>query len=322
MPDSEPAITVVVPTYNRAASLARLLDALADCMTPAGGADVVVVDDGSTDGTADVVRRSRAGARYVRQGNRGPAAARNTGWQLARSPIVAFTDDDTRPDRRWLVDLVDELEARPGLAGLGGNVLPLRPSFLADFVQLERLVGHGADERRVRFLVTANAAYRTEALRAVGGFDERFPIPAGEDPDLSFRVAGRGGELGVTSRATVLHDHRTSVRSLFRTYYRHGLVRPRLAAAHPGLGIGPPARAMVGPGYWVSRFRYYRRAGRTGAEAAAYCALRAIGLACFAAGVAAGRRAATDRPAAAQPPGTSSSWARWENVGSDASSCS
>jgi glycosyltransferase involved in cell wall biosynthesis len=296
MPEASdrPAVTVVVPTYNRAASLARLLDALGDCDVPPGGSEVIVVDDGSTDGTADVVRRSRIGARYVRQDNRGPAAARNTGWRLARSPLVAFTDDDTVPDRGWLVDLMDELRARPDLAAVGGTVLPMRRSFLADFVQIERLVGHGVngEDGEVRFLVTANAAWRVDALLAVGGFDERFPIAAGEDTDMSLRMIALGGRLGVTDRAVVLHDHRTTVRGLFRTYRRHGLVRPRLAAAHPDLGLGLVAagRAVMTPAYWTARFRHYRREGASPARATAYCAVRVAGLACFLGGAVAARR--------------------------------
>lgn len=288
-----PAVTVVVPTYNRAPSLARLLAALADCEPPPGGFEVIVVDDGSDDGgaTQEAVTTAASGARYVRQTNAGPAAARNQGWRLARGPIVAFTDDDTLPDRQWLVDLVAEMDHRPDLAAVGGDIQPLKSGFLADFVQLERLVGHGSDERGVRFLVTANAAYRTDRLREVDGFDEGFPMASGEDTDLSFRLRRAGHVLGVTSRATVLHDHRTSVRALMRTYHRHGISRQRLAALHPDLGVGASTRSMLGPAYWARRYRYYRTGGCSPPQAAAFCGLRLAGLACYAAGIAkAGRR--------------------------------
>jgi glycosyltransferase involved in cell wall biosynthesis len=298
---AEPAVSVVIPTYNRARSLERLLTALASCEMPAEGAEVIVVDDGSNDDTADVVRRSAVGARYVRQDNRGPAAARNHGWRLATAPVVAFTDDDTLPDRCWLVDLLAELAAHPELAGIGGRVLPMRTGFMADYVQLDRVVGHGVDERGVRFLITANAAYRTEVLRDVGGFDETFPRASGEDTDLSFRVAERGGHLAVTGRATVLHDHRTTVGDLLATYYRHGMARRRLADRHPDLGLASPARRIIRPGYWVELVHHYRRGGATPRRAAAYCVLRALGLASFVLGVASAkdgsRRQASGPPA-------------------------
>lgn len=284
-----PAITVVVPTYNRAASLGRLLDALALCERPPGGFEVIVVDDGSRDNTAEVVHQSRLDVRYVRQANRGPAAARNNGWRLARTPLVAFTDDDTLPDRRWLCDLVAEMAARPELAGLGGRVLPMKRSFLADFVQLERLVGHGVDERGVRYLITANVAYRTEALRALDGFDESFPMAAGEDTDLSFRILRHGGRLDVTSEATVLHEHRTKPRTLFRTYNRHGMAWYQLVHSHPHVRGGWPTRT-VSPKHWQTRYRYYRAGGAAPATAITYCVMRAVGLVCFAGGMLKARR--------------------------------
>ena len=288
---AEPAVSVIVPTYNRSASLRRLLDALARCDVPEGGFEVIVVDDGSSDDTQAVVDEAGVPVRYVRQENAGPAAARNRGWRLSRSPIVAFTDDDTVPDRRWLVDVTAELGAHPDLSGLGGTVRPLHRGFLADFVQLERLVGHGADERGVRFLVTANAAYRTDVLRRVGGFDEGFARPAGEDTDLSFRVRHGGGRLGVTALAAVLHDHRTSLRNLFRTYFRHGAARHRLATQHPDLGVAEAVRTMTGPSYWVERYRYYRREGQVGpGVAVVYCGLRAACLVAFAAGMRSARK--------------------------------
>src|SRR5688572_29764368 len=98
-----PALSVVVPTYMRAELLERLLVTMNDVVAPVGGFEVIVVDDGSTDTTGDVVRRSALPIRYVRQENRGPATARNRGWQMAAAPIVVFTDDDCVPDRRWLV---------------------------------------------------------------------------------------------------------------------------------------------------------------------------------------------------------------------------
>ncbi len=287
-PHGRRAVTVVVPTYNRAASLGRLLDALAGCDVPPGGIEVIVVDDGSTDGTPDVVRRSPVGARYLRQANRGPAAARNVGWRAARSPLVAFTDDDTVPERRWLVDLVEELHACPDLAAVGGAILPLRRSFLADFVQAERLVGHGLDVEtgEVRYLVTANAAWRVDALRTVDGFDEAFPAAAGEDVDLSYRVVARGGRLGVTDRAVVRHDHRTGLRDLLRAYYRHGQSRHLLAQRHPQLATVGTAAKIASWQYWAGRHRYYRdHVGASPPVAAVYLALRAAGSLSFALGL-------------------------------------
>jgi GT2 family glycosyltransferase len=280
----DPAVSVVVPTYNRAVSLGRLLGHLANCELPAGGAEIVVVDDGSSDDTAEVVARSPIDVVFIRQANAGAAAARNKGWRAARGAVIAFVDDDCVPSPTWLVDLVEALDREPGWAAVGGAIEPLVDGMVARFVQAERLVGHGADERGVRYLVTANAAFRRTALEAVGGFDEDFPAAAGEDTDLGFRLAAAGMALGTTASALVLHDHRTSIRGLYRTYHRHGQARSRLARAHPDLGIGSSARTMLGPRYWIGRYAYYRRTAPA-PSAAAYVAMRAVGLACYGAGV-------------------------------------
>lgn len=288
---ADPLVSVVVPTFNRAASLRRLVAALGDVQVPAGGVEVVVVDDGSSDGTADVVCVAGPPFRYLRQENSGPAAARNRGWKAARGRIVAFTDDDTVPDRRWLVDLVQWFEAHPAAAAVGGTIRPLHPGFLADFVQLDRLVGHGEDERGVRFLVTANAAFRRWSLELVGGFDEGFPFAAAEDTDLSFRLRAAGVALHTCPGAVVLHDHRTPLTELMKTYFKHGRGFEALARNHPGMGTGP-ARRIATPAWWWGRYRRYRDEGSAGrGRSLVYLALRALGVGSFVLGLASARRA-------------------------------
>lgn len=286
---ADPVVSVVVPTFNRAPSLRRLLAALQEAEVPPGGVEVVVVDDGSSDGTAEVVAAAGPPIRYVRQENRGPAAARNRGWASARGQIVAFTDDDTVPDRRWLLDLVEWFDSHPDAGAVGGAIRPLRPGFLAEFVQLDRLVGHGDDERGVRFLVTANVAFRRWALERVGGFDEGFATPAAEDTDLSFRLRAAGVPLHTCAGAVVLHDHRTTLGALVRTYVEHGRGFEALARNHPGVGAGP-ARALATPAHWWARYRRYRGDGSVGrVRSVAYLALRVLGLASFAVGMVAAR---------------------------------
>lgn len=291
----EPSLSVVVPTFNRAESLRRLLAALNEAQAPAGGVEIVVVDDGSSDGTAGVVRAAGSSVRYLRQANSGPAAARNRGWEAARGEIVAFTDDDTVPDRRWLADLAEWFQAHPGAEAVGGEIRPLQTGFLPDLVQLDRLVGHGDDERGVRYLVTANAAFRRSALERVGGFDEGFPAAAAEDTDLSLRLRASGVSLHTCAGAVVLHDHRTTVRGMMKTYFRHGRGFELLARRHPGVGAGR-SRRIATLTYWRGRYAHYRREGSTGrGRAVAYLALRAIGMASYTLGLACAGRTAVRR---------------------------
>ena len=296
--EARPAISVVVPTFNRAPMLERLLEALSVCEMPSGGVEVIVVDDGSSDDTPGVVGRARvAGLRYLRQDNAGAAAARNRGWRHASGEVVVFTDDDCVPTREWLVELVGAMNDL-GCDGAGGRIVPLVPGIVAGFVQAERLVGHGGDSTGVRYVVTANAAFRREALYEVGGFDERFPGAAGEDTDLTMRLAETGHSLVLVDGAVIAHDHRTNLRGLMRTYRRHGSARHLLRRMHPDAGVGAKAAHMVTPAYWQGRYVYYRVEGASRRVALVYCGLRIVCLVSYAAGmVAAARRArASARP--------------------------
>jgi GT2 family glycosyltransferase len=278
----DPRLSVVVPTFNRARLLERLLRVLDRCATLAGDVEVIVVDDGSTDDTEQVVGRWPHVV-YIRQANAGPATARNRGWHAARAPVVVFTDDDTVPDETWLLDLQGAIEASPEVAGFGGTIEPLVRGFLADFVQLERQVNHGVDDDRdVRWLVTANAAFRREALKAVGGFDDRFPRAAGEDVDLSFRLLDAGYCLRLVEGARVLHDHRTTLRGLFRTYHRHGSAAYMLDRLHPQFRSGGTGLSIKTRKYWADRYSYYRREGPCGRfRSMCYLGLRVAGVAVY-----------------------------------------
>jgi len=181
--------TVVVPTIGRP-SLDVLLDALATGAGPRP-AELVLVDDRPT-GTP--LRPDRAGlppVRVVRTGGGGPAAARNLGWRTARTPWIAFLDDDVVPDPDWYTRLAEDLAALPaGAAGSQGRVrVPLpedrRPT------DWER----GTAGLATSSWITADLAYRRAALAAVGGFDERFPRAFREDSDLALRVLDTGSTL-------------------------------------------------------------------------------------------------------------------------------
>ncbi|MBA2751911.1 MAG: glycosyltransferase family 2 protein, partial [Actinobacteria bacterium] len=119
-------ITVVSPTHQRAGRLVRLLAALEVQEHPPDRFEVVVVDDGSTDHTADVLRRAvERGAMDLRtlrvERNQGPAPARNLGWRTASAPLVAFIDDDCTPDPRWLGAMIRAFDRNERLGVAQGH---------------------------------------------------------------------------------------------------------------------------------------------------------------------------------------------------------
>jgi glycosyltransferase involved in cell wall biosynthesis len=216
---------VVVPTHNRARLLPAVLRAIERTRRAFDGtAEVVLVDDGSTDATpailAEAVRHGTLDRVLRNPRARGPAAARNLGWKCARARIVAFTDDDCEVEAGWLSELVATLDAAPpAIAGVGGRVTAARPGLVADYMTFHRIL---QPPESLSYLVTANAAFRREALEAVGGFDESVTAPGGEDPGLCQQLRSLGYGFAFQERAHVAHHYREGLRAFARTFYRYG----------------------------------------------------------------------------------------------------
>ena len=208
-------ISVVIPTFNRKWQVLRALKAIPSDV------QVIVVDDGCTDGTEDVVRgMNRSHLLYIKRQNGGPAAARNAGILAASGDHIAFTDDDCVPVFPWPWPLVSRLEREGrGVAGVGGRVGPLHCGVFSRYYTFHRVL---EPPESCPYLVTANCAYRRDVLLQVGGFDARIRHPGGEDPGLSMKVRAKGYRLAFEPQALVLHAYRESLRDFVRTFMRYG----------------------------------------------------------------------------------------------------
>lgn len=253
--------SVVIPTRNRAPLLERCLEALGRQEMNASTTEIIVVDDGSTDDTAERVRRAaeqgKLSIRLLKGKGRGPAAARNIGWRAATAPVVIFTDDDCEPAPRRNADLVEFLEQNPALAGVGGKITRIRDGVVPRFVDDEGYLAHPGDEGSADYLVTANAAYRKAALEEVGGFNESFPCAGGEDPELSFRLRERGAKLAKIDGGVVLHNHPRTLLDLYRMNWRYGRGAFNLTKAgynYSGTGMG---RVVLG--WWKQSVKGFLR---------------------------------------------------------------
>jgi GT2 family glycosyltransferase len=215
-----------MPTYNRAEYVTNAIDHLLDLEAPPGGFEIIVVDDGSRDNTPGVLERYARNelVRVIRRVNGGPAAARNSGIAASQNEIIAFTDDDCQPAKDWLLQLLGVLESSHAVA-VGGRTVPASTDSLVSRFVARRHVSElpVSYDGVVRWVVTCNAIFRREALDAVGGFDESYPVPGGEDTDLCARLLHKGYQLGVAPDALVRHDHTwRSVRQFAHTWYRYG----------------------------------------------------------------------------------------------------
>jgi GT2 family glycosyltransferase len=220
---------VVVPTYNRCASLQRLLDGLARQTYPAGAFEVLIVDDGSEDDTVAAMERRHTpfARRLLQQPHGGPAAARNLGVEHARGELVLFLDDDVLPRPDVIEAHVAVHRASPDTVAIGPMYPPPdwpRPAWVR--WEEEKLawqyeaMAAGKFECSPRQFYTANASLPAALFRAAGGFDVRFS--RAEDVELGFRLRDRGARFVFLPDAGVFHYASRTFESWCRTPYQYG----------------------------------------------------------------------------------------------------
>jgi GT2 family glycosyltransferase len=222
--DTIARFSVVVPTRRRPAALRRCLESLAQLEYPVDAHEVVVVDDGGgLDG--ELVASSGGNVRFLEQAPAGPARARNRGATAASAPYLAFVDDDCVVDSGWLHALGVELRARPE-AAIGGcvvNDLPENACATATQMLIDYVNRWYASNRPERQFATSNnlAVSRARFLE-LGGFDERFELPAAEDRDFAARWAAAGRELVSAPAAVVRHAHDLTLARFLRQHFNYG----------------------------------------------------------------------------------------------------
>lgn len=233
-----PFVSIVVPVLNGERFLAGCLNSLMRLEYPNSRREVIVVDNGSTDGSAEVA--GRYPVKVIREAQRGLPQARNRGIAESSGEIVAFTDHDCLPSLSWLEELVRGL-ADHNVDAAGGEIVAFPPQTRAEHYEARRrpLWQHSALDREVAGLVFASAAVRREAFRRVGAFDPDFAGVGAEDIDWAMRFRSAGLRLTYRPRAVVLHRHRATVRQMFRQQMRNGRGQALLARKHPAqLGWG------------------------------------------------------------------------------------
>jgi glycosyltransferase involved in cell wall biosynthesis len=256
MPARAPEVSVVIPTHDRLDVLPEVLDAV-EAQEVDAAFEVVVVDDGSGDGTGAFLAERRERARVpltvLSQENRGPAAARNAGVEAAAAELVAFLGDDTVPSPGWLAAHLEAHRRRrddprpTAVLGYTGWHPRMRLNPFLRYVNEHGLqFGYALiddrEEVRFNFFYTSNLSLPRRLLRAEP-FNADFPYPAWEDIEAGYRMAQRGMRLVYESAAVTAHDHPTTVGRFAVRQEKAGYSAVVFERLHPELGgllgIGP-----------------------------------------------------------------------------------
>jgi glycosyltransferase involved in cell wall biosynthesis len=220
MGETEPRISVVVPTRDRPELLQRCLAALKKQTVPV---EIVVVEDSE---------------------GRGPAWARNQGVRQAQGQVICFTDDDCAPFPNWAESLAKPIlngkaqaTAGPTLMGEGATAADHAWEAIVGYLQ-EQAAKPGTASPG--FAATANLACPRELLEQLP-FDGSFPVAAGEDRDWAERAAGLGAAPMFVPQAIVIHQPGLSIHGFLRQQYRYGKGAAQYRSVDADRNFGSPA---------------------------------------------------------------------------------
>ncbi|MGE5618491.1 MAG: glycosyltransferase [Sphingomonadaceae bacterium] len=259
-----PRITVVVPVRNAERTMDKTLSYLTDLDYPADRLELILADGGSSDATVEIIRRWQEAHPHIKlvevPNCQSPGHARNAALREATGEFILFTDGDCAPNPDWARRILEPFFADERIGGVGGEVLTLRTDPNNDTEAYCEQVGFlsvagrcgvhasgylpGLKEKAAHevnggdhspFFATANAAFRRDAIQAIGG--QFWDEPTGEDVDFSLRVLQAGYRLYFAKEAVVKHMHRVSLVSYLRQWYGYGFGHPLLVQKHAREGL-------------------------------------------------------------------------------------
>jgi len=266
-------VAIVIPVRDRPAGLAATLAAIhprpwtvdvdrgavtAGAPVDGGSPPVIVIDDGS--GGPGTAAAALAGHAHVERHDRprGPAAARNTGWQLSDADVVAFIDADCVPADGWLAELLAHF-ADPGVGAVAPRILPTASSpgtrrWIAAYERHRSPLDLGPGEGPVRprsripYVPAAALVVRREALESVGGFDE--DLRTGEDVDFIWRLVQAGWTVRYEPGVVVGHPVRPDAVAWLDQRFTYGRSAAALAVRHDG-AVTPLSVSVWSAGAWA-----------------------------------------------------------------------
>ena len=209
-------VSLYIPCFNAAQTIKPCLEAALKQSSPLK--EIIVVDDASTDGTADIV--SQYPVRLIKQkSNRGLAATRNTALKEINTEFVASVDADCLAEPGWLKQLMKEFKS-PGIVGAGGRILETQTSSVFDLWRSIHMKQGWEDiNTEPPFLFGSNTVFRRKALIETGLYNEELRDNY-EDVDMCQRLKSKGYALRYQSKATADHLKKDNLYSLLNTFWK------------------------------------------------------------------------------------------------------
>ena len=262
---ANPAITVIIPTYNRKDILRKALHAYKDQTLSQDRFEIIIVDDGSTDGTRDVVAelaKTQPNIRYFPQPHGGPAKSRNSGIEKASSGLILFTGDDCIPDKNLLREHLSLHEAGDAIAVLGHidwhpdlEITPFMNYINIDTQFSYPKIKETPENVPFGYFYTSNISIPGKYLELAGVFDTDFTEAVWEDVELGYRICKSGVRIVYNPKAITYHYHAVGIEDYIQRQVRAGRAAAILYKKHPEMAESLRVTKVAGP---EVRFRFYQ----------------------------------------------------------------
>ncbi|MBI3378245.1 MAG: glycosyltransferase [Nitrospirae bacterium] len=225
--------SVIIPAYNADGTIGKCLESLMNQSVPKEAYEIIVLDDGSTDSTAE--KAKKFSVRYFFQTNQGPATARNAGAKEAKGEIILFTDSDCIPGKNWIEKMAVPFN-NPEVMAVKGAYKTEQKTLTARFAQIEfeERFNMLKKTESIDMVDTYSAGYRKSVFISLGGFDPSFPVANNEDTELSYKMSRSGYKMVFNPDAIVYHlNHPDSVKRYARLKFWRGYWRMVVYKRYP-----------------------------------------------------------------------------------------